>query len=127
MPEQLLENEDRDHGFAQRHELKFLDQARRGACSRQQSWSRPTRGRSSHCRVRCIPDYHDVRVREARLRRAQGFGEIATLANTDEDQHLLAGADIVLGTSSVLEAAHAGSNGLFAKMLVRPSRKIRLG
>jgi hypothetical protein len=35
--------------------------------------------------------------------------------------------EIVLGTSSVLEAVHAGSNPLFAKMLVRPSRKIRLG
>src|SRR5262245_39295780 len=34
---------------------------------------------------------------------------------------------IVLGTSSVLEVAHAGLNGLFAKMVLRPSRARRLG
>jgi hypothetical protein len=38
-----------------------------------------------------------------------------------------AASDIVLGTPAVLEAVHVGSNGVFAKMLVRPSRKIRLG
>ena len=48
--------------------------------------------RAAVTRSRTIPDDHEVRVREVNLCRAQGFGEIIILANTDEDQHLLASA-----------------------------------
>src|SRR5262245_1327827 len=36
-------------------------------------------------------------------------------------------SDMALGTPALLEAVHAGSNGLFAKIFDRPSRKIRFG
>ena len=74
-----------------------------------------------------VANDHDVRFREPSLCRDQRFGKIASVASTDKDQHLLTDPATVLGTSLVLEAVHTGLNWLFAKMLMRPSRKIGLG
>ena len=55
-----------------------------------------------------LPDAHIVVVGEERLRRCSGLGQDCSLANTDEKRGACSPApDIVMGTSSMLEALHA--------------------
>lgn len=67
------------------------NQARRGHVLVNKADRAKLEGGRHIAEVACIPDDHDVRVREVGLRQAQGFGEIITLPNTNQDQHLLAG------------------------------------